>query len=76
MEKKIMTKNQKQHIYKPLIPYVDMGLKEFMRRLFPRGYVFLDARDVSKIISQVGFLKEGNSFLSFSFFNGYNRGIQ
>jgi len=46
-----------------------MELKEFMRRLFPRGYISLDARGVSKIISQVGFLKEGNSFLSFSFFN-------
>ena len=65
-----------RYIYKPLTPYIPMGLKEFIQRLFPRGYVSLDARGVSRIISQVGFLKEGNSFLSFSFFNDCNRSIQ
>jgi len=44
-----------------------MKIKEIIQRLFPRGYIILDTRGVSRIISQVGFLNEGKSFLSFSF---------
>lgn len=66
---------ENRYIYKPLNPYIPMELKEFIRRLFSRGYVSLDARGVSNIISQIGFLKEGNSFLSFSFFNDCSRSI-
>ncbi len=61
-----------RNIYKPHIPYVDMGLKEFIHRLFPRPYMVLDKRDVSHIISQIDFFKEKGYALSFLFLNNYN----
>ncbi len=61
-----------RNIYKPHIPYVDMGLKEFIHRLFPRPYMVLDKRGVSRLLSHIDFFKEGKTFL-ISFLNNYNQ---
>jgi len=46
-----------------------MGLKNFIQRLFPRGYISLDKRGVSHLLTQIdSFKREGYAF-SFSFLN-------
>ena len=60
--------HEKQYIYKPHIPYVDMGLKEFIQRLLARGYVSLDKKGAIRLLSNIDFFRgKGYTFL-FSFF--------
>jgi len=40
-----------------------MGLKNLIHRLFPRHYMVLDKRGVTRLLSNIDFFREGKSFL-------------
>jgi len=49
-----------------------MGLKEFIHRLFAKGYMPLDKKGVTGLLSNIDFFREKGYALSFLFLNSYN----
>lgn len=57
-----------RRLFKPLYRIIVMGLKQFIRRLIPRGYVSLDQKGVSRLLKNIDSYRGGDLFLLFSFF--------